>query len=87
MFSFYKYVRWIFGLYTDLTNISFDLISHEKLNNIELIQFKITHLKSSPWKSSPFNAKCIDQFSKPLPIDQFAKNLIKGELMAFIPDE
>lgn len=80
-------MRWIFGLHTDITNVSFDLISHQKIDDCEFLQFKLSHLKSAPWKSSPFNKKCKDEFSRPLPIDVFAKNLLKGELMAFIPNE
>lgn len=87
MFPFYKYVRWMYGLHIDLTNISFDLLSLKKSNDLEILQFQLKHLKSAPWKLSPFAAKKVDEFSKPLPIDQFATNLIKGELMAFIPNE
>jgi hypothetical protein len=87
MFPFNKYIRWLFGLHTDITNVSFDLISHTKINETEILQFKLTHLKSAPWKSSPFRKECKDEFTKPLPIDAFAKNLLYGELMAFIPNE
>lgn len=87
MFPFYKYMRWIFGHHTDITNVSLDLLSHRKINDTEILQFKLTHLKSAPWKTSPFNKKCKDDFTKPLSIDSFAKNLLKGELMAFIPNE
>lgn len=87
MFPFYKYIRWIFGLHVDITNFSFDLISQSKVNETEILQFKLSHLKSAPWKLSPFSKVCKDEFTKPLPIDAFAKNLLKGELMAFIPNE
>lgn len=83
MFPFYKYVQWIFGYHFDFTNISFELISKDA----NMLQFRIEHQKLPPWKSSPFNVKKIDEFCKPLSIDQFAKNLIIGELMAFIPNE
>lgn len=87
MFPFFKYLRWIFGLNTDLTNISFALISIDTFDDCELLQFKISHIKTVPWKSNPFDSECKNEFSKPLPINQFAKNLLIGELMAFIPDE
>jgi hypothetical protein len=87
-FPFFKYLRWIFGLHTDFTNISFTLISMETFDeDCELLQFKLSHVKSAPWKSNAFASEHKNEFSKPLPIDQFAKNLLAGELMAFIPDE
>lgn len=87
MFPFYKYIRWIFGLNIDITNVSFDLQTHMKNDEVEILQFKLTHLKTVPWKFSPFKKIRRDEFTKPLPIDAFAKNLLKGELMAFIPNE
>lgn len=85
-FPFYKYLRWISGSYIDPTNISINLVSSKRLQNYELTEFRLELKSSFPWSKSVFNVTPQCQLPKPLPIASFAKCLLKGELMAFLPN-
>lgn len=86
MLPLYTYFRWLAGLHSDFNNISFNLISYDSLNKIEVYQFQLEVLKSLPWKTSPYKKLFKDDFNQPLPIDKFAVNLLYGDLMAFLPN-
>ncbi|CAG9805055.1 unnamed protein product [Chironomus riparius] len=86
MLPLYTYFRWIVGFHRDLNNISFNLMSYGSLSNIEVYQFQLEVLKSSPWKFSSYKKEFKDNFSQPLPINKFAINLLYGDLMAFLPN-
>jgi hypothetical protein len=74
------------GSYIDATNISISFTSSERLENYELTEFKLHLNRSLPWNKSIFAAKIESQLPKPLAVASFAKCLVKGELMAFLPN-
>ena len=83
-FPFYKYVRWLTGSY-EASNVSMDFLSCRRLNNVELLEFELKLYSSVPWKTSAYAVKNESHLTKPLSIAQFAKFLVKGDMMAFLP--
>lgn len=85
-FPFYKYLRWITGSYIDASNITMDFVAYRKIDSIELCEFELKIRSCFPWEKSAFAVKSESQLPKPLSIDAFAKFLVRGELMAFLPN-
>lgn len=85
-FPFYKYIRWLTGSYIEASNVSMNFVSCRKLNNVELLEFEMKLYSCVPWKTSAQGAKNTSDLKKPLSIGQFAKFLVKGDMMAFLPD-
>lgn len=85
-FPFYKYLRWITGSYIEASNVSISIVSCRTSNDVELLELDLTLMSCFPWKKSKFVVKSASQLRKPLSIDSFAKFLVKGEMMAFLPN-
>jgi hypothetical protein len=83
-FPFYKYLRWITGSYIDVTNISIKLISSSEERN--LTEFQLVLNSSLPWRKNMFAVKSKSQLPTPMSLGTFAMSLLKGELMAFLPN-
>lgn len=86
-FQFIKYLRWITGKFIDCTNISVNFLSLSHFaDKIETLEFEINLNSTVPWKKSPFSLKTDSEITKPLSLDAFAMFLIRGEMMAFLPN-
>lgn len=86
MLPLYTYISWFVGKHRDLNNIAFKLIAYDSINAMDMYQFKLEVLKSSPWKASPYKKEFNSDLSQPIPISKFAVNLFYGNLMAFLPN-
>jgi hypothetical protein len=84
-FPFYKYLRWAAGSYVDASKISMSIISSSEFNSIQLLELEIALKPSYPWSKSNFAVQTESYLPKPMAIDAFAKCLLKGEMMAFLP--
>lgn len=84
-FPFYKYLLWLCG-YADSTNLTVKLISSRSTDGVELCEYDLTLNSCFPWKKSPFTISSEIQLTQPLHISTFASLLIRGEMMAFLPN-
>lgn len=73
------------GSYINASNVSMRFVSSRKLDNVDLLELDLTLHSLVPWKKSAFAVKSQSQLTKPLSIEAFAKCLVKGEMMAFLP--
>lgn len=60
-----------------------NFIASRKAENI--LEVELALKPCYPWTSSDFTVKCENYLPKPMSIDAFAKCLLKGEMMAFLP--
>ena len=84
IFPFYKYLRWICGSYRNTSNLSMTVIGSRKLKTTQLLTLHIVPKSSTPWKKNSFEIKSENLVPKPISLGEFAKGLLKGELMAFL---
>lgn len=54
--------------------------------NYELTEIQLQVHSSPPWTKSVFAVETKSELPMPLPIGSFFKYLVKGELMAFLPN-
>lgn len=84
IFPFYKYLRWVCGSYRNTSNLSMTVIGSRKLKTTQLLTLHIVPKISTPWKKNSFEIKSENLVPKPISLGEFAKGLLKGELMAFL---
>lgn len=58
-------------------------VASRKSENI--LELELSLKPCFPWTKSDFAVKTENYLPKPMPIDAFAKCLLKGEMMAFLP--
>lgn len=64
-----------------------EFLSRKEFHEVELLEFEVKMHSGCPWNKSMFvDEKCENQLPKPLSIGAFAKFLVKGEMMAFLPN-
>jgi hypothetical protein len=78
-FSFFKFLRWIFGYHVDPSNCSINVLS----NNKDVLEVELKINNSVPWCKSNYE-KTIDFELPTIPsIGTFAMQLVRGDIVAF----
>lgn len=86
-FPFNKYIQWIRNRrFIDASNVSLHFMSNRVVDGAHLYEFHLKLNSCFPWTKSAFTKKSESRLPKPLPITTFAKYLVKGEMMAFLPN-